>query len=154
MGGSVDMERVDDAVEPSGDLRVLHGPLRGTSLGPDEVPGVIDELPLIALLATQAEGVTEVRGAEELRVKESDRIAGIVAGLRAVGADMDEHADGFVVRGPTTITGGVCDARSDHRLAITFTLAGLIASDPVSVRGMEFVADSFPEFVRTLQGLR
>jgi 3-phosphoshikimate 1-carboxyvinyltransferase len=154
MGGSVDVERMDDGPEPRGDLRIRHAALGATRIGPDEVPSVIDELPLIGLLGTQAEGTTEVRGAEELRVKESDRIAGLVGGLRALGADVGELPDGFVVRGPTALSGGSCDARWDHRLAIAFALAGLIASDPVSVDGMDFVGDSFPEFVRTLDALR
>jgi 3-phosphoshikimate 1-carboxyvinyltransferase len=154
MGCPVVVERVDGNVEPAGDLRVRPEALEAVQLEPHEVPGVIDELPLIGLLATQAEGITQVRGAEELRVKESDRIAGLVSGLRALGADAEELPDGFVIRGPTRLTGGRCDARSDHRLAMTFTLAGLIAVDPVTVEGMEFVGDSFPAFLRTLEGLR
>jgi 3-phosphoshikimate 1-carboxyvinyltransferase len=154
MGCPVVVERVDATLEPAGDLRIRHQPLEGVRVERHEVPGVIDELPLIGLLATQAEGVTQVHGAEELRVKESDRIAGLVSGLRALGADAEELPDGFVVRGPSRLTGGRCDARSDHRLAMTFTLAGLIAADSVTVEGMEFVGDSFPAFLRTLEGLR
>jgi len=105
-------------------------------------------------VATQAEGVTEVRGASELRVKESDRVAGLVAGLRALGADAQETEDGFVVRGPTRLLGGRCHALADHRLAMTFAVAGLVASGPVVVEGMGFVGDSFPGFLEALEGLR
>jgi 3-phosphoshikimate 1-carboxyvinyltransferase len=119
----------------------------------DDVPLLIDELPLIGVLATAAEGVTEVRGAAELRTKESDRIAGLVAGLRALGADAEELEDGFIVRGPTQLRGGLCDALTDHRLAMTFTLAGLVSSGPVEVAGSEFVADSFPGFFTSLREL-
>jgi 3-phosphoshikimate 1-carboxyvinyltransferase len=154
MGGSAEVVRRTDGVEPAGDLRVRHAPLRAVTIAPEVVPGVIDELPLIGLMATRAEGTTEVRGAEELRVKESDRITGLVAGLRALGADAEELPDGFVIRGPTALSGGRCDARSDHRLAMAFTLAGLVASDPVTVEGLEFVGDSFPGFLQALEALR
>jgi 3-phosphoshikimate 1-carboxyvinyltransferase len=154
MGGTAEVVRLTDGIEPSGDLRLRHAPLQAVTIAPGDVPGVIDELPLIALMATQAEGVTEVRGAEELRVKESDRITGMVVGLRGLGAQAEELPDGFVIRGPTTLSGGRCDARSDHRLAMAFTLAGLVASDPVTVEGLEFVGDSFPGFLQALEALR
>jgi 3-phosphoshikimate 1-carboxyvinyltransferase len=154
MGGVVDAAVRTEAIEPAGELRARHAPLRAVTLGPEDVPAVIDELPLIGVLATQAEGATEVRGAGELRVKESDRIAGLVAGLRGLGADAEELPDGFVVHGPVALAGGRCDARSDHRLAMAFTLAGLVASERVTVVGMEFVGDSFPDFVRALEALR
>jgi 3-phosphoshikimate 1-carboxyvinyltransferase len=153
MGGSVEIVRREDGVEPQGDLRVRGGDLVGTTVEPDEVPGAIDELPLIGLLATQAEGVTEVRGAGDLRNKESDRIEGLVAGLRALGADVDELPDGFIVRGPTPLHEGRCDARSDHRLAMTFAVAALVVRGEVSVDGMEFVPDSFPGFEALLARL-
>jgi 3-phosphoshikimate 1-carboxyvinyltransferase len=117
------------------------------------VPALIDELPLLGLLATAAEGMSEVRGAAELRVKESDRIKGLIVGLRALGAEAEELEDGFIVRGPTMLRGGVCDAQTDHRLAMTFTLAGLVSEGPVEVAGSEFVADSFPGFLPSLRGL-
>jgi 3-phosphoshikimate 1-carboxyvinyltransferase len=154
MGNPVSVENLSGGTEPGGDLRIRHGLLQGVRIQGQEVPGVIDELPLIGLLATQADGVTEVRGAGELRVKESDRIAGLVAGLRALGAEAEELPDGFVVRGPTRLTGGRCDATTDHRLAMTFSLAGLVATGPVAVDGLEYVDDSFPGFVRILKALR
>ena len=154
MGGAVERTVTYDALEPRGDLRVRHASLTGIRLLPEEVPGVIDELPLIGLLATQGEGITEVRGAGELRVKESDRIAGLVAGLNALGAYARGTDDGFVVRGPTRLREGRCDARRDHRLAMTFAVAGLIADGPVRVDGLEFASDSFPGFDELMGELR
>jgi 3-phosphoshikimate 1-carboxyvinyltransferase len=124
------------------------------TVGPTDIPAMVDELPLLGLLATQAEGVSEVRGAGELRVKESDRIAVLVAGLRALGADVEELPDGFVVRGPSPLSGGEVDAAGDHRMAMVFAVAGLVASGPVRVRGMESVGDSFPGFLQALEGVR
>jgi 3-phosphoshikimate 1-carboxyvinyltransferase len=154
MGAWVEVTPSTGGPEPHGDVRVRQAPLRAVGVHPLEVPSIIDELPVLGLLATQAEGVTEVRGASELRVKESDRVAGLVAGLRALGADAQEVEDGFVVRGPTPLLSGRCDARADHRLAMTFAVAGLVASGPVVVEGMDSVADSFPGFLETVEGLR
>jgi 3-phosphoshikimate 1-carboxyvinyltransferase len=152
MGGSVDFDLPDrtSGPEPAADIRVRWVPLRSFRIDADEVPSLIDELPLLGLLATIAEGVSEVHGAAELRVKESDRISGLVGGLRELGADVEEFADGFAVRGPSLLRAGLCDARGDHRLAMTFTLAGLVADGNVQVTGTEFVGDSFPEFHRVL----
>src|SRR3954462_5659243 len=104
--------------EPIGELDVAQAPLVGTVVEPHEVPLAIDELPLVALLGCFAEGETVVRGAEELRLKESDRIAGVVEGLRGLGADIEATRDGFVVQGGAGIEGGTIDSRGDHRLAM------------------------------------
>jgi len=155
MGAGVEIqESAPGGVEPAGMVRIESRPLRGIEVGAAEVPAMIDELPLLGLLATQAEGTTDVRGAEELRVKESDRIAVLVAGLRALGGDVEELPDGFVVRGPTPLRAGEVDAAGDHRMAMAFAVAGLIASGPVRVRGMETVGDSFPGFLGALEGVR
>jgi 3-phosphoshikimate 1-carboxyvinyltransferase len=154
MGGDVEVIPGAEGIEPAGDLRVRPAPLRAVGIGAEDVPGLIDELPMIGVLATQADGVTEVLGAEELRVKESDRIAGLVRGLRELGAEVEERPDGFVIRGPTALRGGRVDARLDHRLALAFTLAGLVAAEPVTVEGMAFVWDSFPGFLRALESVR
>ncbi|MGA8207499.1 MAG: 3-phosphoshikimate 1-carboxyvinyltransferase [Candidatus Dormiibacterota bacterium] len=155
MGTSIEFVPASDTLgpEPVTDLRVRQQPLSAVRIETDEVPLLIDELPLIGLLATAAEGVTEVRGAAELRTKESDRIAGLVAGLRALGAEAEELEDGFIVRGPTQLRGGACDALTDHRLAMTFTLAGLVSAGPVEVAGTEFISDSFPGFFTSLREL-
>ena len=106
------------AEEPVGDVDVAQAPLEGTVVEPDEVPLAIDELPLVALLGCFAEGETVVRGAGELRLKETDRIAATVEGLRGLGADIEATDDGFVVHGGTGIEGGTIDARGDHRMAM------------------------------------
>jgi 3-phosphoshikimate 1-carboxyvinyltransferase len=155
MGASIDTEAAPDAGgEPRGDLRIRHAPLQAASVGASDVPAMIDELPLLGLLATQAEGISQVRGADELRVKESDRIAVLVAGLRALGANVEELTDGFVVTGPTPLSGGDVDSAGDHRMAMVFAVAALIADGPVRVRGMESVGDSFPGFLAALEELR
>lgn len=148
MGAEVDIDRPreDKSPEPAADIRVRQAALQSFRIEAAEVPRLIDELPLLGLLATAAEGVSEVRGAGELRVKESDRISGLITGLRALGAEAEELEDGFVVRGPTQLRGGSCDALLDHRLAMTFTVAGLVTREPVVVAGGEFIADSFPGF--------
>jgi len=155
MGARVDFEPLTgpESPEPSADIRVRYGALGGFQVAASEVPALIDELPLLGLLAATAEGVSEVRGAAELRVKESDRIQGLVVGLRRLGVDAEELPDGFVVSGPAPLRGGSCDSRSDHRLAMTFTLAGLVSTAPVVVSGSAFVADSFPGFFELLGGL-
>lgn len=144
----------DEWPEPRGDVIVRAGSLRAVSLGPADVPSLVDELPLVGVLATRAEGVTLVRGATELRVKESDRIAGLVDGLRALGAETEGLPDGFRVRGPTDLQGRRCQPRSDHRLAMAFAVAGLAASGPVEIEDMGCVADSFPGFLDALEALR
>ncbi len=133
--------------EPVGELDVAYGPLVGTEVGPEEVPGAIDELTLVALMGAVAEGETVVRGASELRHKESDRIAGVVTGLRGLGADIEETEDGFAVRGDgSPLRGGVIDALGDHRLAMLGAIAGLASRDGVEVVGMEAAAVSYPGF--------
>jgi 3-phosphoshikimate 1-carboxyvinyltransferase len=141
------------AEEPVSDLDVAHGALEGTVVEADEVPLAIDELPLVALLGCFAEGETIVRGAQELRVKESDRIAGVVEGLRGLGADIQAHEDGFAVRGTGGLRGGTIDARGDHRLAMMGAVAGLASREGVEVLGMEAAAVSYPGFVEDLAGL-
>jgi 3-phosphoshikimate 1-carboxyvinyltransferase len=141
------------AHEPLSDLDVAHGALEGTVVEPEEVPLAIDELPLVALLGCFAEGETEVRGAQELRVKESDRIAGVVEGLRGLGAEIEATEDGFAVRGTGGLRGGALDARGDHRLAMMGAVAGLASREGVEVVGMEAAAVSYPGFVEDLTGL-
>ncbi len=154
MGGDVRIEpAADRAGEPVGAVRVRHAPLTPTRVDAREVPSAIDELPMVALLATQADGVTEVRGARELRVKESDRISVLVTGLHAMGANAEELDDGFVVRGPTRLHGAQVDAAADHRLAMTFAVAGLVTEEPVRVGDLAYAGDSFPGFEALLDTL-
>jgi 3-phosphoshikimate 1-carboxyvinyltransferase len=139
--------------EPVSDLDVAYGALEGTVVEPDEVPLAIDELPLVALLGCFAEGETIVRGAQELRFKEIDRIAGVVEGLRGLGADIEATEDGFAVRGSGGLRGGRIDARGDHRMAMMGAVAGLASREGVEVLGMEAAAVSYPGFVEDLQRL-
>lgn len=138
--------------EPVGRLRVRHGVMRDLVIAPEEVPEVIDELPVLATLGTFGGSVT-VSGAGELRVKESDRIAELVAGLRAMGADADERADGFQVRRGAPLTGGTVHARHDHRLAMAFAIAALGATGPTHIAGADAVAVSYPAFFEDLDRL-
>jgi 3-phosphoshikimate 1-carboxyvinyltransferase len=141
------------ASEPVSDLDVAHGALEGTVVEADEVPLAIDELPLVALLGCFAEGETVVHGAQELRIKESDRIAGVVDGLRGLGADIEASHDGFLVRGTGGLRGGTIDAHGDHRMAMMGAVAGLASREGVEVIGMDAAAVSYPSFVEDLKRL-
>jgi 3-phosphoshikimate 1-carboxyvinyltransferase len=137
--------------EPSTDLDVAASPLVGTEVLAGEVPLAIDELPLVALLGCFADGSTVVRGAAELRVKESDRIAGVVDGLRGLGAEIEALDDGFAVTGTGKLRGGRISARGDHRLAMVGAIAGLASEEGVEVEGMEAAEVSYPAFLGDLQ---
>ncbi len=141
------------STEPTSDLDIAHGALEGTVVAPDEVPLAIDELPLVALLGCFAEGTTVVTGAQELRVKESDRIAGVVEGLRGLGAEIEATEDGFAVTGSGGLRGGSIDSLGDHRLAMMGAIAGLASREGVEVLGMEAAAISYPRFVDDLRAL-
>ena len=153
MGGIVLGELEQDpgdelpAGEPVQDLDVAAGPLVGTTVEPEEVPLAIDELPLVALLGCFAEGQTVVRGAGELRLKESDRIATVVDGLRGLGGEIEATPDGFVVSGTGGLRGGVIDSHGDHRLAMMGAIAGMASADGVEVVGMDAAAVSYPRFM-------
>jgi len=141
------------AEEPVSDLDVAHGALEGTTVEPEEVPLAIDELPLVALLGCFAEGRTLVRGAGELRVKESDRIAGVVQGLRGLGAQIEATEDGFEVQGSGGLRGGTIDAAGDHRMAMMGAVAGLASREGVEVVGIEAAEVSYPGFAGDLASL-
>jgi 3-phosphoshikimate 1-carboxyvinyltransferase len=141
------------AEEPVGELDVASAPLEGTEVTADEVPIAIDEIPLVALLGAFAEGETVVRGAGELRVKESDRIMGVVEGLGGLGADIEATSDGFAVRGTGGLRGGTIDSRGDHRLAMLGAVAGLASEEGVEVTGFEAVSVSYPGFEADLERL-
>ncbi len=140
--------------EPIGELDVAHSPLEGTEVSPGEVPLAIDELTLVALLGAFAEGDTVVRGAAELRLKESDRIAATVTGMRGLGADIEEADDGFVVHGAgAPLRGGTIDSQGDHRLAMLGAVAGLASQEGVEVLNMDAASVSYPGFVDDLTAL-
>jgi 3-phosphoshikimate 1-carboxyvinyltransferase len=153
MGAEVEVTRTASAGnEPIGTIRVRGGGLRATSIGPAEVPSLIDELPILAACAALGGGL-EVSGASELRVKESDRITALVTGFRALGVDATERPDGFVIDGSRRPSGGTADAASDHRLVMAFALVGLGASGPTTITDAGAVAISYPQFERDMQSL-
>jgi 3-phosphoshikimate 1-carboxyvinyltransferase len=141
--------------EPAGDLDVRSAELVATTIGAGEVPLLVDELPLFALLAVHAHGDSVLRGAAELRAKETDRIEAVVDGLRRLGAHIRATPDGFTVRGvPSRLRGGSIDARGDHRIAMLGAIAGLVSREGVEVEGAEVAAVSFPGFFDLLESLR
>lgn len=150
MGADIKVHETGGADEPVGTIEVRHSSLHGTTIDGDIVPRVIDEIPVLAALATQAEGRTEISGARELRVKESDRIAALATGLGALGARVEERPDGLSIEGPAPLTGGEVDSHHDHRIAMSFAVAGLVADSNVKVRGWSCVDTSFPEFLDLL----
>jgi 3-phosphoshikimate 1-carboxyvinyltransferase len=136
-----------------GTIAVTHGDLREIRIAPEEVPGVIDELPVLAALATHG-GALSVTGAQELRVKESDRISALADGFRVLGADIEEQPDGFEVRATRRLRGGEVDAHNDHRLAMAFAIAALGAAGPTTIHDAGAAAVSYPEFFSVLESLR
>jgi 3-phosphoshikimate 1-carboxyvinyltransferase len=150
MGASIQLENFHSGAEAHGDLRFKSGPLAGTHIGGLLIPRLIDELPILAVAATQAEGETRVVDAAELRHKESDRIACLCMNLRRMGADVQERPDGFIVRGPTPLRGAVVDSHGDHRLAMAFAVASLIATGPTEIKNHHAARISYPAFFEEL----
>jgi 3-phosphoshikimate 1-carboxyvinyltransferase len=145
----------DDGIgEPVADLTVRSSELVAIDLSPADVAAAIDEIPVLCLAATQARGRTTIRGAGELRNKESDRIAGIAAGLTALGGRVTVDGDDLAIDGPTALTGAPTDSLDDHRLAMTFALAGLIARGHTEVDAPDSASISYPGFFRELEGVR
>jgi 3-phosphoshikimate 1-carboxyvinyltransferase len=141
--------------EPVADLEVEHAELDATEVRPEEVPLLVDELPLFALVAGMAHGESVVRGAQELRVKESDRLESVRDALRPLGTHIETMQDGLRVRGVPSRPrgGGVIDARGDHRIAMLGAVAGLVSREGVEVEGADSVAVSFPDFFEILDSL-
>jgi 3-phosphoshikimate 1-carboxyvinyltransferase len=139
-----------DGPDPVATVASSTSQLRGAEIGGALIPRLLDELPLLALVATQAHGRTVVRDAAELRVKESDRIATTVGELRRLGAAVAETADGFIVEGPTRLRGAHCQGHGDHRIAMMLAVAGLIAEGETVIEGAECVDVSFPAFFDVL----
>ena len=145
---------VDEAGEPVGNIRATSADrLVSCEVGAELIPAMIDEVPLLAVIASQAEGTTVIGGAEELRVKESDRIALVVRGLQAMGADVEERRDGMVVHGPARLRGATIDAHLDHRIAMSFAVAGMVAEGETVIEGVECIGTSFPGFVGAMRGV-
>ena len=153
-------EAHDECNEPVGTVRVSgsqeaeprqHGV--SNSVGGALIPQLIDELPLLAVVGSQIEGGIEIRNAKELRVKESDRIASTVAGLRSMGCEVEEFDDGLRVAGPTRLRGAKINPQGDHRIAMAFTVAALMAEGDSEIEGADCVAVSFPEFFDLLESV-
>lgn len=147
------MDQRDCSGEPAADILVRAGSLHGTEIGGAVIPALIDELPVIAVAACFAEGTTVIRDAAELKVKESNRIAVMTEGLTAMGADVEETEDGMIIHGGRPLHHAIIDSRLDHRIAMSFSVAGLICGDMPEIRGRECVRISYPEFYADLDRL-
>jgi len=156
MGADIEvLEEGVEAGEPVASVVVRHGPrLRAIRIEAEEVPSLIDEIPILAAVATQAEGQTEIRGARELRVKESDRIAAMAAGLSRMGARVEALEDGLRIHGPTRLRGARVEAAADHRVAMSLAVAALCAEGETTIEGGEWASVSFPNFYETLAALQ
>lgn len=148
MGGNIEiLDSYVHSGEIAGDIRIRYSNLKGCVIEKALIPRLIDELPIIAVIATQAEGETVIKNAEDLRNKESDRIKAIVQELTKLGANIEETPDGFIVSGKTTLKGeSEVECYHDHRLAMSLYVAGLICQNKISINGFEWVNISFPEF--------
>jgi 3-phosphoshikimate 1-carboxyvinyltransferase len=158
LGAHIEMSNVrTEHGEHVGDLRLTGSQLKteagGSLIDGDIIPYIIDEIPILAVLATQVEGRVEVRGARELRIKESDRIQTVVAGIRAMGGAIDEFEDGFAIAGPQRLSGARIETEGDHRIAMAFAIAGLMAEGVTEIVDADCAAVSFPEFYNILESL-
>lgn len=155
MGANIELLNVSEAAgEKTADLLVRASSLHGTVIEGDLIPTLIDEIPILAVLAAWADGETIIRNAEELKVKESNRLDIMVASLSAMGADITGTEDGMIIRGGRPLHGAVIDSHLDHRIAMSFAIASLISDTPVTIRQAECVNISYPEFYRDLQSLK
>jgi len=151
MGADISINNLDEqAGEPIGDIHVRTSQLKGIEIGGETVVRMIDEFPILMVAALRAEGETLVRDAGELRVKETDRIAVMAGELRKLGAEIEEREDGFRIIGPQNLTGAQVDGHDDHRIAMSLTVAGLIAAEGALVTDAACAGDSFPGFAETL----
>ena len=139
--------------EPVGRIEIEGAQLRATNIGGEEIPNVIDEIPVLAVAAALAEGTTCIEGAEELRVKESDRLAVVASHLKAMGADVVEKPDGLVIKGGNTLHAARLESQGDHRIAMAFAIAGQFAGGETEIVGTECVETSYPGFARQLESL-
>jgi len=155
MGAAVTILNASEtAAEPAGDVRlVFNGRLKGIDVPESRIPDMIDDLPALMAVAATADGITRIRGAAELRVKESDRLAVMATGMRTLGIELGEHADGMDVQGGGGISGGRVDSAGDHRCAMSFALMGLVATSSVYIRDAQYIATSYPGFVTDMNGL-
>ena len=153
MGARIEIEITATEPEPIGDITARSSSLSGTEVGGDLIARLIDEVPLVALLGSRAAGATHVTDAQELALKESDRIASTASGLGALGAEVESTPDGFWIAGPFGTDGGAADAAGDHRIAMLLAVAGLTGAAPVSVHGAQAADVSYPSFWDDLEAI-
>ncbi|MBY0122595.1 3-phosphoshikimate 1-carboxyvinyltransferase [Bacillus sp. S/N-304-OC-R1] len=154
MGADITIVPYDeDAFEPSGDITIKTSNLKGITIKGDLIPRLIDEIPVIALLASQAEGVTVIQDAEELKVKETNRIDTVVNELKKLGANIEATADGMIIKGRTDLTGGTVSSYGDHRIGMMLSIAAAICKEDVFLENEESIYISYPSFFSHLEGL-
>ena len=155
MGARVEvLNRRDVAGEPVGDLRVVHGPLKPFHFGEEVMPRLVDEVPILSVAACFCDGESRITGAEELRVKETDRLAVMARQLKAMGADIEEHPDGLTIRGGRQLRGTAMDSETDHRVAMSLAIAAMMAEGDSTLARSEAAAVSYPTFWDDLARLR
>src|SRR3989304_9818199 len=152
MGASIEMDNLRVmGGEPAGDIRVQSAPLKGVEIKGEIIPRSVDELPVLCIAAAVAEGETWIRDAAELRVKESDRIAGMAECLSSLGVEVETFEDGMRIQGTKRLKGSMCNSRGDHRIAMSMAIAGLAAEGETLIEDTECINTSFPMFEETLQ---
>lgn len=155
MGANIDINNLrDEKLEPSADITIRHAQLQAVEIGGDIIPRLIDEIPIIALAATQAEGVTIIKDAAELKVKETNRIDAVVEELTKMGAKIEATDDGMKIYGKTPLTPAVGDSRGDHRIGMMLAIAGLLANGETSIENSDAISISYPGFFEQLEELR
>jgi 3-phosphoshikimate 1-carboxyvinyltransferase len=147
----VEIRVTQKSPEPMGEIRIVHQTFKNITIPPELIPNIIDEIPILSILATAGQGVLEVRNARELRVKESDRIRAIVENLRNVGVQIEELEDGFILEGPQSLKGGRVTTYGDHRIAMSFAVANLAAEGEILLDDPQCVDVSFPQFWELLK---
>ncbi|SDM45423.1 3-phosphoshikimate 1-carboxyvinyltransferase [Bacillus sp. OK048] len=155
MGANLEIHQNDaDSFEPAGDITIKTSNLRGTVIEGDVIPRLIDEIPIIALLATQAEGKTIIKDAAELKVKETNRIDTVVNELKKLGASIEATEDGMVIHGGSTLSGGTVSSHGDHRIGMMLAIASLLCKDQVNLENPEAISVSYPNFFSHLNSLK
>jgi 3-phosphoshikimate 1-carboxyvinyltransferase len=155
MGANLEIhQNEDDSFEPAGDITIKTSSLKGTVVEGDVIPRLIDEIPIIALLATQAEGTTVIKDAAELKVKETNRIDTVVQELTKLGASIEATDDGMIIHGGTTLTGGTVSSHGDHRIGMMLAIASLLCKDQVTLENPEAISVSYPSFFSHLNSLK
>ncbi|MES2504703.1 MAG: 3-phosphoshikimate 1-carboxyvinyltransferase [Myxococcota bacterium] len=153
MGAQIKIVPTNEGPEPSGTITASYSQLQSIHLHEQAIPALIDEIPILAVVCSQANGISEIRGASELRVKESDRLEAIAQNLKSMGAQIDVFSDGFKIRGPQKLKGALIQSHDDHRIAMAFHIAGLVAQGNTQIDHPECVNISYPQFYDTLRDL-